>query len=88
MQKDYALQGLNLLKSQLDAEVKLRITLEEKLQVSYERLDGLKQELQKSENREKYFRNAALDYSQEIAKIAPALSKLTERTYFTDLGFL
>ncbi|OBS20668.1 hypothetical protein FPOA_07009 [Fusarium poae] len=88
VQKDYALQEVNLLKSQLDAEVKLRLCLEEKLQVAYDRQESLRQELQKSESRERYFRNAALDYSQEIAKVAPALTKLTERTYFTDAGFI
>lgn len=82
------MQELNLLKSQLEAEVKLRITVEEQLQISHERQESLAQELHKSENREKYFRKAALEYSQEIAQIAPTLSKLTEKTYFTDLGFL
>ncbi|KAH7230133.1 uncharacterized protein BKA55DRAFT_526370 [Fusarium redolens] len=88
VQKDYALQRIKLLESQLQEELKRRVGLEEKLQVAHERQQCLMRELQKAERRETYFRNAALDYSQEIAKVAPALRKLTEKTYFTDDGFI
>ncbi|RSL93377.1 hypothetical protein CDV31_014733 [Fusarium ambrosium] len=88
VQKDYASQEVHLLRSQLEAEVKLRLSLEEKIQVAHERQEGLKQELQKLARRENYYRNAALTYSQGIAKVLPTLTELTEKTYFLDTDFI
>ncbi|RSL73883.1 hypothetical protein CEP54_000274 [Fusarium duplospermum] len=88
VQKDYASQEVHLLRSQLEAEVKLRLSLEEKVQVAHERQEGLKQELQKLARRENYYRNAALTYSQGIAKVLPTLTELTEKTYFLDTDFI
>ncbi|KPM41098.1 hypothetical protein AK830_g5497 [Neonectria ditissima] len=88
VQKDYAAQEVNLLKSQLEAEVKLRLSLEEKLQIAYERQESLQKGLRDSANRENYFRTAALTYSQGIAKVLPALRDLTEKTFITETGFI
>ncbi|KAM5358837.1 hypothetical protein ACJZ2D_014935 [Fusarium nematophilum] len=88
VQKDYAAQEMNLLKSQLETEVKLRLDLEERLQAAYEREGCLKEDLQKTASRENYYRDAALGYSQGIAKVLPALRDLSEKTYFTDAGFI
>jgi hypothetical protein len=79
---------VHLLRSQLEAEVTLRLSLEEKLRVEQERQEGLKQELQRLASRENYYRNAALTYSQGIAKVLPALTELTEKTYFLDTDFI
>ncbi|CVL09322.1 uncharacterized protein FMAN_15486 [Fusarium mangiferae] len=88
VQRDYASQEVHLLKSQLEAEVKLRLSLEEKLQIAYERQEQLRRELEKSVRREDHFRNTAVDYSQEIAKILPTIMSLAEKTNFTQAGFI
>lgn len=86
VQNDYMTQQLNFVKFQLEAEIKLRLTLEDKLQVSHDRQEAFRQDLQKADQRETYFRNAALKYSQVLAKLEPILSELQQDPPVTEFG--
>lgn len=81
-------QQLGLIRIQLEAEVKLRISLEDKLKMVGERVDSMQNELKSTARRESYFRNIALRYSQGVSQMAPILNKLQADPGITDEGFL
>lgn len=81
-------QQLQLLKLQLEAEVKLRLSLDDKLKLSYERSDDLQNDLKAAARGEGYFRDMAVKYSQGIARLVPILNELQENPGITGDGFL
>lgn len=88
VQKDYIHQELGLLKSQLDAEVTLRLGLEEKLGVSYERLSAMKDDLQKSYRREMYFRSIVIGYSRGLSQVFPIIQEMNKYPAMTEGDFI
>ncbi|KAI1416943.1 hypothetical protein F5Y13DRAFT_185777 [Hypoxylon sp. FL1857] len=88
VQNDYLSQQFNLLKLQLEAEVKLRLSLEEKLKVAYDKSDAMQNDLQAATRRENLFRGMVLRYSQGIAKLVPIMNDLQTNPGITDEGFL
>ncbi|KAH6884960.1 hypothetical protein B0T10DRAFT_577422 [Thelonectria olida] len=88
VQNEYSAQQLDLLNSQLESEVKLRLSVEEKLRISYERLEAIREELQKVSHREDYFREIAQKYCQGVSKIVPVLKEMIESPSITEDGFI
>ncbi|PNH35181.1 hypothetical protein VD0002_g6395 [Verticillium dahliae] len=88
VQNAYMSQQLQLLKLQLEAEVKLRLSLDDKLKLSYERSDDLQNDLKAAARGEGYFRDMAVKYSQGIARLVPILNELQENPGITGDGFL
>ncbi|KAI0810065.1 hypothetical protein GGR55DRAFT_151276 [Xylaria sp. FL0064] len=87
-QNDYLSKQLQVLKLQLDAEVKLRLSLDEKLKLAYERSECLQKELEAAARGEAHFHNMALKYSHGISKLVPILDQLQENPGITQDGFL
>ncbi|KAL9948567.1 hypothetical protein ACHAO5_001667 [Verticillium nonalfalfae] len=88
VQNAYMSQQLQLLRLQLEAEVKLRLSLDDKLKLSYERSEDLQNDLKAAARGEGYFRDMAVKYSQGIARLVPILNELQENPGITDDGFL
>lgn len=88
VQNQYLAQQASLLKTQLDSEVKLRLEVKEKLDLSYERLQTIVEDLQKANRRASYFEKSALKYSQGVAELFPIITDLQGSGTFTSDGFL
>lgn len=86
VQNDYLSQELNFVKFQLEAEIKWRLSLEEKLTISHERQAAIQEDIQKVSKQESYFRNATLKYSQAVARLGPILSELQQDPPVTEDG--
>lgn len=87
-QNNYLAEQLQEVKSQLDAEVQLRLSFDEKLKLAYERSKYLQKELEAAARGETYFRNMALKYSHGISKLVPILEQLQENPGITQEGFV
>lgn len=81
-------QQLQLLKLQLEAEVKQRLNLDDKLKLSYDRTEELQSDLKSAARGETYFRDIAMKYSRGISRLVPILDELQENPGITDDGFL
>ncbi|PNH45135.1 hypothetical protein VD0003_g9287 [Verticillium dahliae] len=79
---------LQLLKLQLEAEVKQRLNLDDKLKLSYDRTEELQSDLKSAARGETYFRDIAMKYSRGISRLVPILDELQENPGITDDGFL
>ncbi|KAJ2984181.1 hypothetical protein NUW58_g6126 [Xylaria curta] len=78
-------QQLQATKSQLEAEIKLRLSFDEKLQLAYKRSECLQKELQATTWRETNFRNMIKKYSYGFSKLEGVLSQLQEMDGMMDL---
>ncbi|KAF3351585.1 Polygalacturonase [Verticillium dahliae VDG2] len=88
VQNAYMSQQLQLLKLQLEAEVKQRLNLDDKLKLSYDRTEELQSDLKSAARGESYFRDIAMKYSRGISRLVPILDELQENPGITDDGFL
>ena len=88
IQNDYLSQQLQFVKFQLEAEVKLRLGLEEKLKLSHDRQEVFREDLQRANSREGYFRAATMKYSEGLSKLLPIISELHTNPPVTSDGFL
>ncbi|KAI0117234.1 hypothetical protein F4814DRAFT_448237 [Daldinia grandis] len=88
VQNDYLTQQLNLLRFQLEAEIKLRLSVEEKQKVADERISTTQEKLDAAVRREGYFRSIALRYSQGFARIIPIINEIQESPGITEEGYL
>ncbi|CRK28072.1 hypothetical protein BN1708_015101 [Verticillium longisporum] len=60
----------------LEAEVKQRLNLDDKLKLSYERTEELQNNLKSVARGESYFRDIAIKYSRGISRLVPILDEL------------
>ncbi|KAK8125025.1 uncharacterized protein PG998_000784 [Apiospora kogelbergensis] len=88
VQNGYLSQQLNLLKFQLEAEIKLRLGVEEKQKLADERADSVQEKLESALRREEYFRSMAQKYSGAFAKLAPIMSDIQENPGITVEGYI
>ncbi|KAI0398859.1 hypothetical protein F4802DRAFT_613309 [Xylaria palmicola] len=87
-QNDLLSEQLRVVKLQLETEVNLRASLNEKLKLAYERSEHLQKELQAAARGETYFRSMAFEYSRGISKLVPILNQLQANPGITSDGFL
>ncbi|KAI0977481.1 hypothetical protein F4678DRAFT_413214 [Xylaria arbuscula] len=85
---DHLAEELRHVTLQLDAEVQLRLSIDEQLKLAYERSEFLQKELEAAARGETYFRNMALKYSHGISKLVPILDQLQENPGITQDGFV
>ncbi|KAH8164342.1 hypothetical protein CIB48_g3892 [Xylaria polymorpha] len=78
-------QQLQAAKLQLDAETRLRLSFDEKLQLAYERSECLQKELQAATRGEAHFRNMIKKYSHGFSKLEGVLNQLQEMEGMMDL---
>jgi chromosome condensin MukBEF ATPase and DNA-binding subunit MukB len=81
-------QQIGLFKIQLEAEVKLRLNLEDKLKMSYKRNEELQDRLESAARGETYFRNMVEQYSQGVSRLVPILNRLQENPGVREDGFV
>ncbi|KAI2624291.1 hypothetical protein GGR54DRAFT_638170 [Hypoxylon sp. NC1633] len=86
VQNDYLGQQLNFLKFQLEAEIKPRLSVEEKQKLADERAENVQKKLEAATSREDYFRSTALRYSRAFSKLVPIVSDLQQNPGITDDG--
>ncbi|KAI6080981.1 hypothetical protein F4821DRAFT_273473 [Hypoxylon rubiginosum] len=79
---------INELQYQLEAEIKLRLGVEEKQKLADERFNHLQEQLDAATRRESYFRSLALRYSQGFSKMIPIINDLQEDPGITEEGYL
>ncbi|KAI0536661.1 hypothetical protein GGR58DRAFT_380516 [Xylaria digitata] len=87
-QNAYLSEQLQFLQSQLNTEVKLRFSIDEKLKLAYERSECLQKELEAAARGKAHFHNMALQYSHGISKLVPIVKQLQENPGITQDGFL
>ncbi|KAF3346067.1 Adenosine deaminase AGSA [Verticillium dahliae VDG2] len=88
VQNTYLTQQLQLLQAQLEAEVKQRLSVDDRLKLSYDRTEDLQNELKSTVRRESYFRDLTMKYSQGISRLVPIVDELQQNPGITDGGFL
>ncbi|KAI1463201.1 uncharacterized protein F4812DRAFT_447445 [Daldinia caldariorum] len=88
VQNDYLNQQLNFLKFQLEAEIKLRLDVEERQKSADERFNHMREKFDAATRREGHFRSLALRYSQGFSKMIPIINNLQEDPGITEEGYL
>ncbi|KAI1489433.1 hypothetical protein F5X96DRAFT_683960 [Biscogniauxia mediterranea] len=88
VQNDYLTQQLNLLKLQLEAEIKMRLSVEKKQKLADERADNVQERFEAATRREEYFRSMASRYSRAVSKLKPIINDLQESPGITDEGYI
>jgi hypothetical protein len=81
-------QQLGLLKFQLEAEIKLRLGVEEKQKLTNEKADNLQEKLEAATRREEYFRTMTLRYSKGFSRLVPIVTDLQANPGITEEGYI
>ncbi|KAK1838832.1 hypothetical protein CCHR01_18544 [Colletotrichum chrysophilum] len=88
VQNDYLSQQTSLIKSQLDSEVRLRLEQKEELELSYQRLQAVLEDLKKANLRASFLEKSAMKCSQGMSKLRPIIDDIQQSCIFNQDGFL
>ena len=88
VQNDYLTQQVQFVKFQLEIEIKLRVEMEEKLKLAYDRNAAMITDMQRAAQKERYFYEAASKYAKTFADLMPILKDLELNGPVSDQGYI